>query len=96
MSHDLGRRLEASLLERAHEVDAAARRVGLGAQLEVRRAGGLAEAAVHAGEQLVDVDEALRGRGAGGRPHREDIRTSQESWQTVRRHRAVDAPSHVT
>ena len=70
MAHDLGRWLEASLLHRPHEMDAAAWRVCFRAELDVGRAGGLAETAVHAGEELVDVDEAHRRRGSDVRPHR--------------------------
>ena len=49
MPDHLRRRLEPAVLERAHQVDAAARRVRLGAELDVRRAGGQAEPAVDAG-----------------------------------------------
>src|SRR5437870_52166 len=58
--HDLPRRPERALLERAHEMDASARRVRLRAELEVGRARREAEPAVHAGIELLVVDEAHR------------------------------------
>src|SRR5438477_12731566 len=58
--HDLPRRQERTVLERTHEVDTPARRVRLGTQLEVRRARGETEPAVHAGVELLVLDEAHR------------------------------------
>src|SRR5204863_9665106 len=60
---DLGRGRELALFQRADQVDAAARRVGLHAELDVGRTRGEAEPAVDAGEELLARDEAgLRAR----------------------------------
>ena len=63
--HDGRRRIEAALLQRAHEMDAPARRVGLLPELDVGRARGEAEPAVDAGEEPLGLDEAHE-RSLGG------------------------------
>src|SRR5207249_10065874 len=58
VAHHLRRRLQRTVLERPHETDAPARRVRLGAELDVRRACREAEPPVHAGGELLGLDEA--------------------------------------
>ena len=67
MAHHLRRRLDPSLLQPTHQMDATPRRVRLRPELQVGGARRLAEAAVHAREQLLHLDEPCRGRGHGRR-----------------------------
>src|SRR5262249_44040822 len=71
---DVGVQVELAVGDGAHQVNAAARAVGLVAQLDVGGTGGGAEAAVDAGEEqrVVDAVAALRpgwqeGKGSWGR-----------------------------
>src|SRR5262249_59700459 len=88
---DFRRRLQPALLERAHEMDAAARRVGFRAQLQVGGTGGQAEAAMDAGEKLVRLDEARLHRALDLRTPRPEGQTGDGSRGLARRARTRDA-----
>src|SRR5258706_8232018 len=61
MPHHVRRHRQRSLLEALHEIDAPARRIHFGTQLDVCRACRQAQPAVHAVEKLIVLDEARCG-----------------------------------
>ena len=65
MARDVGRHPDGAVLQRLHEIDPPARRIHLGTELAVGRAGAQTEAAMDAVEKLLVLDEAAD----GGRRH---------------------------